>query len=77
MFMYRYQNARENCNIKTANKYFENIANLKCFGTIVTNRNNISEEIKNRWNSGNAPYIHLKNSLSCLLLSKNVKIKIY
>jgi len=34
--------------MKAANKYFDSMANLKCFGTIVTNRNNISEEIKNR-----------------------------
>ena len=42
----------------------------------VTNQNSVQEEIKSRLKSGNACYHSMQNLLS-LLLSKNLKIKIY
>jgi hypothetical protein len=46
-------------------------------GTTVTNQNLIQGEIKRKLNSGNACYHSVQNLLSSLLLSKNVKIRIY
>jgi hypothetical protein len=46
-------------------------------GTTVTNQNLIQEEIKRRFNSGNACYHSVQNLLSSRLLSKNVKLRIY
>jgi hypothetical protein len=45
--------------------------------TTVTHQNSIQEEIKRRWNYGNACYHSVQNLLSSHLLSKNVKIRIY
>jgi hypothetical protein len=58
----RQHNARQNHNIKTANRSFENVAEFKYFGTTITDQNLIHEEIKRRWNSGNACY-HLVQNL--------------
>ena len=41
------------------------------------NQNSIQEEIKSRLKLGNACYLSVQNLLSYILLSKNVKIKIY
>ena len=46
-------------------------------GTTVTNQNSIQEEITSRSNSGNACYHLVRNLLSCILLSENIKIKRY
>jgi len=46
-------------------------------GTTLTNRNSIQEEIKSRFQSGNACYHSVQNLLSSNLLPKNLKIKIY
>jgi hypothetical protein len=51
-----HQNAGQNHDIKIDNKYFENMAQLKYLGMIVTNETLINEEIKKRLNSGNACY---------------------
>jgi hypothetical protein len=48
------KNIRPNHDIKIDNRFFENVAQFKYLGTIVTNRNLIHEEIKSRLNSGNA-----------------------
>jgi hypothetical protein len=45
-------------------------------GKTLTDQNCIHEEIKSRLNSGNACYIRF-SLLSCRLLSRNVKVKIY
>jgi hypothetical protein len=60
------QNPRQNHDIKIGNRYFENVAQFKYLGTIVTNQNLIQEEIKRSLNSGNACY-HSAQTL-CLLV---------
>jgi hypothetical protein len=45
-----------NNNINTANRYSENVTELKYFGTTVTNLYLISEEIKRRLKWGNSCY---------------------
>jgi hypothetical protein len=75
--MSRDQNAEQNHNRKIANRCFENVAHFKHLGTRVTNKNLIEEEIKRRLNSGNACYHSIQNILSSLLLSENIKIRIY
>jgi hypothetical protein len=77
MLMSRHQNAGQNRYIKRANGSFKNLSQFKYFGTKVTTRNLIQEEIKRRSNSGNAFYHSIQNLLSSRLLSKNVKIRIY
>jgi hypothetical protein len=44
---------------------------------MLTNQNDIHDEIKSRLNSGNACYYSVQNVLSSCLISKNLKIKIY
>jgi hypothetical protein len=73
MLLPRRQSAGQNHDIKIANRSSENVAQLKYFGTTITNKNLIQEEIKRRLNSGNACYHSVQNLLSCRLLSKKVK----
>jgi len=47
------------------------------FGTDFMNQNSIQEDIPCRLKSGNACYHSVQNILSCSLLSKNIKIKVY
>jgi hypothetical protein len=60
-----------------ADRLFENVAQFRYLGTTQTNPNLIQEQIKGRLNSGNACYHSVQKLLPYLLLSKNVKIKIY
>jgi hypothetical protein len=77
--MSRHQTKGQYHYIKAANKSFKmwHCSNRPYFGTAVTNKSCIHEEIKSRLNSGNACYHAVQNLLSFHLLSKNVKIKIY
>jgi hypothetical protein len=56
IFLSRHQSAGQNHDIKIGNRCFENVAQFKYFGTTVTNKNLIQEEIKGRLKSGNASY---------------------
>jgi hypothetical protein len=70
MLLSRRQNVGKNWDIKIANRSFENVSQFKYLGTKVTNQNLIQEEMKRRWNSGNACYHSVQNLLSSRLLSK-------
>jgi ribosomal protein S2 len=74
MLLSHRQNAGQNHNMKTANRFFESVAQFRYLGTTITNQNLIQEEIKRRLNSGNASYHSVQNLLSSRLLSKNIKI---
>jgi hypothetical protein len=77
IFVSRYQNAKQNQDIKTGNRSFENMSRFKYLGTTVTHQNLIQEEIKRRLNSGNACYLSVQNHLSFHLLSKSLKMRIH
>jgi hypothetical protein len=62
----------KNHNIRLDNKYFKTVAEIKYFGTAVSNPNFIHKEIMSRLNSWNA-----LNILTSHLLSKNKRINIY
>jgi hypothetical protein len=53
------------------------VSQFKYLGTRVTNQNLIQEEIKGRSKSDNICYHSFQNLLSSILLSENVKIRIY
>jgi hypothetical protein len=76
MFMSRDQNVKRNHSIKTENRYFERMKDLKYLGTNLTYQDSIQEEIESRVKSGNVCYHSVQNFLSYSLLSTNLKIKI-
>jgi hypothetical protein len=50
MIMSHHPNSGQNQNIRKANESFENVATFKYLGTILTNQNDIHDEIKSRLN---------------------------
>jgi hypothetical protein len=54
MLLPRHQNAGQNHDVKTGNRWFENVAQFRYLGTTITNENLIQEEFKRRLNSGNS-----------------------
>jgi hypothetical protein len=62
MFMSHHQNARQNHDIKIANKCFENVAEFRYSGTTVTDRNMVQEEIERRLNHKHS---HCKTESDC------------
>jgi len=77
MIMSRDQNAGRSHSMKTDNSSIERVEEFKYFGTTLTNKNSIREEIKSRLKLENTCYYSVQNILSSNLLSKNLKIKIY
>ena len=63
--------------MKIDNSSFERLEEFKYLGKTLPNQNSIQVEIKSRLKPQDA-YCHLvQNLLSSILLSKNIKIKIY
>jgi hypothetical protein len=56
---------------------FEIVACFRSLGATVTGQNLFKVEIKSRFNLVNACYHSVQNIVSCHLLSKNIKIRIY
>jgi hypothetical protein len=71
--MSHHPNSGHNQNIRIANESFENVAKFKYLGTMLTNQNDIHDEIKHRLNSGNACYYSVQNLLSSHFISKKPK----
>jgi len=70
------QNAGRSHSMKIDKSSIERVEEFKYFGTTLTNKNSIQEEIKSRLKLGNACYNSVQNRLPSSLLSKNLKIKI-
>jgi hypothetical protein len=62
--MSRHPNSGQNQNIKTANESFENMARFRYLWTMLTNKNDIHDEIKSTLNSGNACHYSAQDLLS-------------
>jgi len=77
MVMSQDQNSGRIHSVRMNNSTFERVEEFKYLVITLTNQNSIAEEIKNRLRSGNACYHSVQNLLSSMLLSKNLKIKIY
>jgi hypothetical protein len=74
----RRQNAGKNHNISIANRYFENVTEIKYLGMTVTNQNLIQEDIKSRLKSDNALcYSYLNPLTSCPLCKTYIYIHTY
>jgi hypothetical protein len=54
MLLSHHHNARQNHDLKMANRYSESVAQFRYLGTTVTNQNLIQEEITRRLNSDSA-----------------------
>jgi hypothetical protein len=68
MVIFHHQNSRQSENIRIPNVSFENVAKFKYLGMILTNQNDINDEIKSRLNSGNACYCLVQNLLPSHLI---------
>jgi hypothetical protein len=77
MLVSHYQKTGQKRSLKIVNRSFEGVAQLKYFGTTLTDKNCMQEEIKSRPNSGSAYYHSVQSLLSSCLLSRNVNVKIF
>ena len=77
MEMSQDRHVRQNHNMKIDNKSFEWAKQFRYLGTNLRNQSSVHGEIKSKFQSGNACYHPVQNILSCGLLSKNVKGRIY
>ncbi|KAJ4434033.1 hypothetical protein ANN_16352 [Periplaneta americana] len=77
VIMSRDENIARNRNIKIGDLSFEEVEKFKYLGATVTSINDTREEMKRRINMGNACYYSVEKLLSCSLLSKNLKFRIY
>jgi len=68
MAVSRDQNERRSHNIKNDNSFFERVEDFTYLGTTLINQYCIQEEIKSRFQSGNACYHSVQNVLSSSLL---------
>lgn len=71
------QATTQNLYIRGANEFFENVVEFKYLWTTATNQNYIHKEIKEQIKFGKCLLPCTSESLSSLLLSRNVKIKLY
>jgi hypothetical protein len=69
----RHRGMIANVHIRIGSNSYEKVKTLKYLSFLVTNENSVHEEIKCRLKAGNPCYY----SVQTLLLSKNLKIKIY
>jgi phosphoribosylformylglycinamidine (FGAM) synthase-like amidotransferase family enzyme len=67
MLLSHYQNAEQNHGIKIANRYTENVAQVKKSGTNINKSKLNLEEIKSILNSSNACYHSVQILLACCL----------
>jgi hypothetical protein len=64
----RHPYSGQNQNIRIANESFGTVATFRYLETILTNQNDIHDEIKSRLNSGNACFYSDQNLLSSRLI---------
>jgi hypothetical protein len=64
MLLSHHQNARQNHNVKIANRSIENVAQFKYLGTRITSQSFIQDTVKRRLNLGNACYHSVQYLLS-------------
>jgi hypothetical protein len=76
MLMACYQNAEQKQSIKIADRSFEDVAKLKYLGT-TPEQNSMHKEIESRLNAGTPCYHSVQSLLYSLLLSRNMKVKVY
>jgi len=69
--LHRHQNGRQNQNLLTASKSFENMAKFKYLVKALLNQNCIHEEVKRKLNVVSACYHFIQSLLSSRLFSKN------
>ena len=77
MVMFSRPACRTRSHIKIGNKSFERVKQFRYFVIPLTNQHCIHENIKTSLKLGNACYHSEQNILSCSLLLRNIKIKIY
>jgi hypothetical protein len=68
MLMSRNHKTGQKHSIKIANRSFEDEAEFKYLGTILTDENHMHEEIKSRLNSGSACYHSVQSCLPACCL---------